>query len=71
MLTHVVRPLEPWTEPAVVRKSSTFSASWSSTMDLLDRELWALRHVHPDVVGGDGDLMARLNAARDLLVGAS
>lgn len=42
MLAYVVRPLEPWLHPTVIRKPSPFSASWSSTMDLLDRELWAL-----------------------------
>lgn len=41
-LSYVVRPLDPPAPPNPARKPSPFSAHWGETLDLLDRELWAL-----------------------------
>ena len=44
MLQYVVRPIEQWPgEPTRSRMASPFSAKWSDTLDVLERELRELR----------------------------
>lgn len=48
MIPHVVRALE-WVGPSTPdsrRVRSPFSATWTATLDLLDREIWALGAPH-------------------------
>lgn len=73
MIPHVVRPLEPWIGPATppdARRSSLFSATWTDTLDLLDREInflgaprhkpWVLQmDVTANQIRQDGGVYAR------------
>lgn len=67
-LPYVVRPLEPWIGPKTEqRRRATFSAGWSSTLGLLDRELrqlgaktWVLQVDVPEQqIRNDGGIYAR------------
>ena len=59
-----------WAEPDQVEKCDAAAAALLRSPTLFVPELYrrAARRVHPDVTGDDGDTMARLNAARDLLL---
>ena len=71
MMPYTVRPLEPWLGPATpfdARRPSPFTAKWSDTLKLLDRELRHLGVIRPWVlqidvaqrsINRDGTLSAR------------
>ena len=73
MIPHIVRPLEPWIGPATpydARRESPFSATWTDTLVLLNRELvhlgaprhkpWVLQMDVPESqIRNDGGIYAR------------
>lgn len=70
MMPYVVRPLDPWFGPLTAnRRQTPFSATWTTTLDLLDREIWMLGgrtwvlqiDVEERWINRDGTLSARAN----------
>jgi len=67
-MPYVVRPLEPWLDPfTTYRDQSRFRAPWSSTLDMLDREIhhlggtsWVLQIDVPErMINRNGTLSVR------------
>lgn len=72
MLQYVVRPIDQWPgEPTRQRQPSAFTAKWSNTLDILERELRELRakdvviqaDVQPHQLRNDGMLRAEARPA--------
>lgn len=67
------RPAEMTREQAAEFLAQWADQKWTATEILGSRAkrqsayLWAAKRAHPDLTGDDGDTMARLNLARDLL----
>lgn len=67
MMPCTVRPLDPWTAKNYRRRASPFTASWTATLQLLDRELrliganrWVLQlDVSESQIRNDGGIYAR------------